>query len=111
MGQVEWKAIRGYLSNNVRRKMKHSKIPNDLKNPVEARSYVRRASEIYRKDNDFDALMKALMDVVYAQGGHEKKLLVANINTSNFHQGRDRPVTQEKMKVMERIGLFEEEAE
>ena len=51
------------------------------------------------------------MDVVYAQGGHEKKLPVANLNTSNFHQGRDRPVTQEKMKVMERIGLFEEEAE
>jgi len=89
--------------------MKHSKIPNDLKNPVEARAYVKMASEIYRKDNDFDALLKALMDVVYVQGDHKKRSPVANLNTSNFHQGRDRPVTQEQMKVMERMGLFEEE--
>ncbi len=67
--------------------MKHSKIQNDPKNQVEARTYLRTASEIYRKDNDFDALMRALMDVVYAQEGHEKKLPVANLNTSNFHQG------------------------
>jgi len=89
--------------------MKHSKIPNDLKNQSKARDYVRRASEIYRKDNDFDALLKALMDVSYAQVGHEKKSPVANINSFNFHKGRDRPVAQGQMKVLKSMGLFEEE--
>jgi hypothetical protein len=83
----------------------------DLRDPVEAKTYLRDASKRYNNDNDFDALLKALMDVVDEQGDKKKGLPIDKVDSSRFHRGIDRPVTQKQMNVLKMMGLFGKDEE
>ena len=69
----------------------------DLKNPEEARAYIKIAFEKYKKDKDFDAFFKALRDVVDAQGEHKKNRKEQAI-----------PITPYQVRTLQRMGLFGE---
>ena len=57
-----------------------------LKAPEEARMYLEVAIEEYGQDNNHEAFLLAVKDVVLAQGGVEKLALQAGLNPEYLHQ-------------------------
>jgi hypothetical protein len=85
------------------------KVQRDLRDPAEAKTYLRDAAKKYNNDNDFDAMLKALMDVVDEQGDKKKRSPVDKVDSSRFHKGMSRAVTQKQMSVLKMMGLFGKE--
>ena len=61
-------------------------LHEDLKDPLEAKSYIEVALEEYEKDKDVEAFLMALRDVAEAQGGISKLSQRTHLNRQNLYR-------------------------
>jgi probable addiction module antidote protein len=61
-------------------------LHEDLKNPLEAKSYLEVALENYEEDKDVEAFLMALRDVAEAQGGISKLAERTHLNRQNLYR-------------------------